>query len=82
MSEKILPLDFEKPIMAMEEKIEELMRLSRENRQLRRKRDVAESPGLVPRRDPSDFIRVFLWQLSAALAHHNEANIVTETIYG
>ncbi len=32
MSEKILPLDFEKPIMAMEEKIEELMRLSQESK--------------------------------------------------
>jgi acetyl-CoA carboxylase carboxyl transferase subunit alpha len=31
MSEKILPLEFEKPIMAMEEKIEELMRLSQDN---------------------------------------------------
>lgn len=32
MSDKILPLDFEKPIMAMEEKIEELMRLSQESK--------------------------------------------------
>jgi acetyl-CoA carboxylase carboxyl transferase subunit alpha len=32
MSEKILPLEFEKPIMAMEEKIEELMRLSEESK--------------------------------------------------
>lgn len=32
MSNKIQPLDFEKPIMAMEEKIEELMRLSQENK--------------------------------------------------
>ncbi len=31
MSDKILPLEFEKPIMAMEEKIEELMRLSQDN---------------------------------------------------
>jgi acetyl-CoA carboxylase carboxyl transferase subunit alpha len=31
MPDKILPLDFEKPIMAMEEKIEELMRLSQES---------------------------------------------------
>ncbi len=31
MTDKILPLDFEKPIMAMEEKIEELMRLSQES---------------------------------------------------
>jgi acetyl-CoA carboxylase carboxyl transferase subunit alpha len=32
MSDKILPLDFEKPIMAMEEKIEELMRLSQDSK--------------------------------------------------
>lgn len=32
MSEKILPLEFEKPIMAMEEKIEELMLLSQDNK--------------------------------------------------
>lgn len=32
MSENILPLDFEKPIMAMEDKIEELMQLSQENK--------------------------------------------------
>jgi acetyl-CoA carboxylase carboxyl transferase subunit alpha len=32
MSEKILPLEFEKPIMAMQEKIEELMRLSQESK--------------------------------------------------
>lgn len=31
MIDKILPLEFEKPIMAMEEKIEELMRLSQDN---------------------------------------------------
>lgn len=31
MSDKILPLEFEKPIMAMEEKIEELMRLSQDS---------------------------------------------------
>ncbi len=32
MPDKILPLDFEKPIIAMEEKIEELMRLSEESK--------------------------------------------------
>jgi acetyl-CoA carboxylase carboxyl transferase subunit alpha len=32
MSDKILPLEFEKPIMAMEEKIEELMRLSQDSK--------------------------------------------------
>src|ERR1041384_4816978 len=32
MSDKIQPLEFEKPIMAMEEKIEELMKLSQETR--------------------------------------------------
>lgn len=32
MSDKILPLEFEKPIIAMEEKIEELMRLSQDSK--------------------------------------------------
>jgi acetyl-CoA carboxylase carboxyl transferase subunit alpha len=32
MSDKILPLDFEKPIIAMEEKIEELMQLSQDSK--------------------------------------------------
>jgi acetyl-CoA carboxylase carboxyl transferase subunit alpha len=55
MSDKMIPLEFEKPIMAMEEKIEELMRLSQESK-------VDFSEEIAKLRQQSEDVRSKLYQ--------------------
>lgn len=78
MSDKILPLDFEKPIMAMEEKIEELMRLSQDS-----KIDFSEEIGKL--RAQADEVKSKLYQKltpsqKLQIARHPQRPNLLETI--
>src|SRR4051812_5314290 len=78
MSEKILPLEFEKPIMAMEEKIEELMQLSQDS-----KVDFSEEIGRL--RAQAEDVRIKLYQRltpsqKLQIARHPQRPNLLETV--